>query len=295
APEGGVYITQIAATLKGLNVSAFERVWQRAVDRHTILRTAFVWNKVEKPLQIVGRQVKLPIEKQDWRHLSAPEQEARFEQYLSDDRRRGYELTRMPLMRLALFRVGEETYKFLWSHHHLLIDGWSGAVLLQEVFSMYEAFCRGQDPDLGRPRPYRDYIRWLQQRDLSQAEDYWRRTLEGFTAATPLDLGQAPDGVAGGDDYGQLRVSLSPATTARLKTIARENQLTMNTVAQGAWALLLHRYGNERDVVFGATVSGRPPDLEGVESMVGLFINTLPVRIRVSPEAKVLSWLQHLQ
>lgn len=296
APEEGIYITQFTCTLKNLDLSVFERVWQRVTDRHAVLRTAFAWNKVEKPLQIVGRQVKIPIERQDWRRLAEADQEVEFQSYLDEDRRRGYELSRMPLMRLALFQINDDRYKLLWSYHHLLMDGWSGSILLQEVFSLYEAYSKNHDFKLDPPRPYRDYIAWLQKRDLSQAEKYWRNALKGFTAPTPLEFGQTSQSdlsTAGG--YSEQRSSLSLAATSSLKNLAREHQLTINTFAQGVWALLLSRYSNEPEVLFGVTVSGRPSDLSGVESMVGLFINTLPARVQVTPEEGVLSWLKRLQ
>ena len=296
APESGVYVTQIGCTLKGLNVDAFERAWQRVLERHPILRTAFVWNNLEKPLQVVARKVKLPLALHDWRDLSPAEQAQGFQDQLIEDRRQGFKVTKPPLMRLSLFRIADDAYKFFWSHHHLLIDGWSGSVLLGEVFNFYEAYRSGQEIELPLPCPYRDYLAWLQKRSLSEAEAYWRRALKGFSTPTVIDLGQRDDASARQSPApGSRRALLSRSATAALKNLTRERQLTMNTVVAGAWALLLSAYGGERDVAFGATSSGRPPELPGVESMIGLFINTLPVRVQVRPEATVLSWLENLQ
>ncbi|HEY7494589.1 MAG TPA: condensation domain-containing protein, partial [Candidatus Tectomicrobia bacterium] len=296
APESGVYITQVTCTLEHLHVAALEHAWQQVVERHPILRTAFVWRRLDKPLQVVGRKAGVPLEQQDWRGLSATAQEERFQAYLQTDRRRGFTLSSAPLMRLALFQVAKGTYRFVWSHHHILLDGWSVHWLIKEVFTFYRAFCQGQQARLQPSRPYRDYIAWLQQQDMSEAERFWRRTLQGFTTPTPLGVDREPGSVTGQEEgSGEQRVRLSRATTTALRLLARQQQLTLSTLVQGAWALLLSRYSGEDDVVFGTVVSGRPGDLAEVESMVGLFINTLPVRVHASPEAALLPWLQQLQ
>jgi len=300
-PESGVYFEQLSCTLRGeLDVRAFQHAWQRVVDRHPILRTAFVWKNLERMLQVVHRRVELSWEEQDWRDLSAAEQETRREAFLRADRARGFDLSRAPLMRLALFRTADDAHTFVWSHHHILLDGWSLPLVLKEVLTFYEAFHQGQDLRLEQPRPYGDYIAWLQQGDLAQAEAFWRHELAGFTAPTPLvvDRPLQYEGKADVDHEGQtaeLEALLPVQTTAALQSLARQQALTMSTVVQGAWALLLSRYSGEDDVVFGATVSGRPADLQGVETMVGVFINTLPARVQVPSDGTVVDWLKTLQ
>jgi amino acid adenylation domain-containing protein len=297
AAEAGVYVVQITCQLSRLNVAAFEEAWQRAIERHAVLRTAFVWKKSERPLQVVARRISLPLRKYDWRALSTVQQQENFDSHCEADRLEGYNLNRPPLMRLRLFRIGDESYRFLWSHHHLILDGWSVAVLLKEVFTIYEGLSQGRHCHLPAVRPYSDYIAWLQQqRDSTSAGSYWQTYLQGFKAPTALPGARAT---------GWSRESASVSATAQrqfsreltggLQQLARSNRLTANTLVQGAWAILLSRYGGEEDVVFGATVSGRPAELVGVEQMVGLFINTLPVRVRVRGAAKVLQWLQRLQ
>ena len=296
AAEPGVYVTQLAFTLRGaMDVALFRRAWQQVAERHAIFRTAFGWKGLETPLQIVRRRVQLPWHGDDWRPLDPDEQDARLAAFLLEERRRGFDLSQAPLMRLALFQVAADAYQLVWSHHHLLLDGWSLTTILDEVFAGYEALASGAKHQLAQPRPYRDYIAWLQRQDLAQAETFWRRTLAGFTAATPLAVTrqQRP----GDDTAGPVthEVALASATTTALQALARQHGLTLNTMVQGAWALLLNRYSGEQDVVFGATMAGRPPDLDGVEAMVGLFINTLPVRVRVTPAASLLGWLADLQ
>jgi len=294
APETGVYFEQLRATLIGpLDRAAFERAWGRVVERHAVLRTAFSWKSLDRMLQIVHRQVALPIDYQDWRGAPEAERDARLEAYLQADRQRGFDLGRAPLLRLALLRLADDRHILVWSHHHLLLDGWSMPLLLKEVFAFYEAFRQGRDLALEPARPYRDYIAWLGQQDLGQAEAYWRRTLRGFTTPTPLVVDRP--GAAQPATAEERERRLSEPVTQALQTLARQRRLTLSTILQGAWALLLHRYSGEADVLFGATVSGRPPDLPGVEGMIGVFINTLPVRVRVRPEQPVVEWLQTLQ
>ncbi|BAS60155.1 amino acid adenylation domain protein (plasmid) [Leptolyngbya boryana NIES-2135] len=294
APESGVYVEQVSAELQGdLNIPAFEQAWQQVLDRHPILRSAFVWENVEKPLQVVGRQVHLPLMVHDWQKLTVADQQAKLEALRQAERMQGFELSKAPLMRLILIQQAAQQYHFLWSHHHLLLDGWSTSLVLQEVFVVYEATCQGQTLRLPKPRPYRDYIGWLQQQSLPEAETFWRQTLKGFTAPTPF--GVDVDHSTSAIQVGEYHTSLASETTTALQSLARQHQLTLNTLVQGAWALLLSRYSGESDVVFGTTVSGRPTTLPGAEAMVGLFINTLPVRVQVQSDRSLLPWLQQFQ
>ena len=299
APESGVYREQTSCSLKGnLNVSAFQQAWGQVVQRHPILRTAFYWEELSEPLQVVQRQVELSWEQRDWRGLSSLEQQGRLEAFLEADRARGFDLGQAPLMRCALLREAEDAYRFVLGFHHLLFDGWSLSLLLKEVLAFYEAYCRGRELRLESPRPYGDYIVWLQQQDLAQAEGFWREALRGMTAPTPLPIGRS-EGARLESRYAEqeLRVSaaLTAQLTAQLQGLARAHRLTLNTLVQGAWAVLLSRYSGEEEVVFGATVSGRSAELVGVEAMVGLFINTLPVRVEVPSQTSLLPWLQQLQ
>src|SRR5215510_5116520 len=286
-PKSGVYFEQLSCTLRGdLNISAFKRAWQHLMERHPALRTSFYWEDLDKPLQVVHTQVELPCEQQDWRGLTLSKQHERLETFLQIDRGQGFALDQAPLMRCALIQAAENIYHFIWSYHHLLVDGWCIPVILKEVFIFYTAFDQGQRVSLDSPRPYRDYILWLQQQDLSQAEAFWRQTLQGFTAPTALGVDRTMgDLSAQQEDYMEQRLQLSAATATALQSLARQHHLTLNILMQGAWALLLSRYSGDEDVVFGVTTSSRPTTLAGVESMVGLFINTLPARVHVSGEA----------
>ena len=297
SPDSGAYFEQSLFTILGnLNVSAFEDAWQRVMDRHSILRTSFLWEDLASPVQVVHRNVDLEISKHDWRNLSADERERKIQFFITTDRARDFVLSSAPLIRLALFRVADSEYRFLFSRHHLLLDRWSRALLLKDFFVIYDALAEGRQPSLEPPRPYGDYIAWIAQQDASAAEDFWRQSLSGFTEPTSFVVDQRSEHAIGaGKEYADRRIELSETATDNLQSFARQHRLTMNTLAQGAWALLLSRYSGAGDVVFGVTVAGRPASLLGVESMVGLFINTLPLRVQVPPTESVLIWLRDLQ
>ncbi len=287
-PEEDVYVVQFRFTLAGpLSPPALEDAWNRVLAQHPALRTSFHWEKIQAPSQVVHRKVTLPVEVHDLRGKAED-----LERFLADDRARGFDLTKAPLMRLAVLRTGAEEHVLVWTHHHLLLDGWSVGLVVGQVLALYEAAVRGESGDLKRARPFRDYIAWLRRQDLAAAECFWRGELAGFVSPTPLGS-SVP--LAGRTGYGDRSVRLAPAVTAALQTLAREHQLTLSTVVQGAWALLISRGSGEEDVLFGTTVAGRPAELPGVESIVGLFINTLPARIAVEPDAPLVSWLQRLQ
>jgi len=295
--DPGSYTEHVSCTLRGdLSISAFKKAWQQVVDRHPVLRTSFVWEGLAEPLQIVWCAAALPWQIDDWRQLAPAEQEARLSAFLRADHARGFSLSQPPLMRMALFQVAEDAYTFVWSHHHLLLDGWSLPLVFKEVASGYAAARDGRALQQAQPRPYRDYIAWLRGQDLAKAEAFWRRYLQGVTAPTSLGIDRSIGSAAADEErYLEQRHQLSQSETAVLQAFARRQGLTLNTLVQGAWALLLSRYGADTDVVFGVTVAGRPPELPGGELMVGNFINTLPVRVYLPPQALVLPWLHTLQ
>ncbi|HYG65159.1 MAG TPA: condensation domain-containing protein, partial [Thermoanaerobaculia bacterium] len=289
-PDAGQYVEQALCTLVGkLDPAALRRGWEAAVARHPVLRASFHWEEVERPVQVVYRQVEVPWREEDWRGLPEEAQAARFEALIDSDRRLGFDLGRPPLLRITLVRLGERTWRFLWSHHHLLLDGWSLARVLREVFAGYAGIA-GLPPS----RPYVDYIAWLETQDLAEAEAFWRQMLDGFTTPTPLPLSSTSP-VRGTPSYEERTLDLPLATQATMEEAARRAGVTLGTMTQAAWALLLARASGEEDVVFGTIVSGRPPHLRGSDAMVGLFINTLPVRVRIEESKELAAWLRGLQ
>jgi hypothetical protein len=303
-PDAGVYIDQFTCRVRGpLDVAAFERSWRRLLSRHPALRTAVHRLESERPLQAVFRRVELPIDRQDWRGLDPATRSERLAAYLRDDRRRGFDLERPPLLRLALMRLDDDLVQVVWTTHHLVFDGWCLPLLMDEVLAGYEAEVAGAPLALAPCRPFRDYIAWVAQQDLAPAETFWRRTLADVRSATPLGIDQpaAPEpgnghaGGVGGLKFAGCERSLDADTTARLVEVARAGRVTLAALVDGLWALLLARYSGRADVVFGVTVSGRPPALDGVESMVGVLINTIPLRVTVDEEATLLPWLRAVQ
>jgi len=280
SPGSGVYCVQFHGRLSGaLDRAAFARAWAAVIDRHPVLRTSFHWRELEKPVQTVWRHAAIAVQEADWRGLADTEQARRLEDFLLSDRQRGFALDQAPLLRIAVFHSGPDSWRFVLSVHHLLLDGWCVSLIFAEVMAFYAAYSSGGEaPRLGHPRPYRDFILWLQQQGPGEAD-----LREG---ADPGESQPASE---------QADRELSAPLTAALDDLARRHRLTLNTLVQGAWALHLARASGQREVVFGTTVAGRPPELAGSEAMIGLFINTLPLRVEVAPEMPLVDWLGRLQ
>ncbi len=313
APQTGVYVIQNGYQFNSkINISAFKKAWQQVINQHPILRTSFHWQQDREPFQVVHRQIELP-----WQELRLGDEETRrrgdeetggLGDWLEKDRKDGFNLSQAPLMRLSLIHLANNTYQFIWSCHHLILDGWSTALVLKQVLDSYQALCRDRNAwkesnrvvTLSPSRPYVDYVAWLRQQNLSEAKAYWQKTLQGFSSPTRIFPSsqrktQRPMGAAHASRTQEALLTISTTTTEALQVFAKQHKLTLNTIFQGAWALLLSRYSGENDVVFGATSSGRPPDLVGSELMVGLFINTLPVRVKITSDESLIAWLQKLQ
>ena len=292
--SSGVYIEQVICSWhENVNVSNFIQSWQRVVERHSILRTGFDWDDSHNLQQSVYKQVKLLIEQQDWQKFSLSQQSSQLNSYLQSDRQKGFNIAEVPLMRLALFQLAETDYKLVWTFHHALLDGRSIVILLKEVFSFYEVLCQNQELKLEPAHPYGNYIDWLGQQSLIEAEKFWKQQLQGFQAPTQLLVGTKSEVET--KSYNTQKIRLSQECTSALQDLAQENELTLNTLLQGAWALLLSRYSGQEDIVFGATRACRRSALKDMDSMVGLFINTLPVRVQVDFDKPLLPWLKELR
>ncbi|MCO7507597.1 non-ribosomal peptide synthetase, partial [Pseudomonas sp. VE 267-6A] len=279
------YITQMSLEIDGLDPVRFARAWQDAVDAHDILRTAFLWQPpLLQPLQAVLRQATLSFEVHDWRERDDLAQAVAA--LAGNERRRGFELGHAPLLRLHLVQSGAQRYHLIYTHHHILMDGWSNSQLLGEVLQRY---C-GQAPQVAVGN-YSDYIAWLQRQDRQRSEAFWGEQLRDLQEPTRLARVSTP----AGDGYANHYLTLQAVDTGRLQRFAREQKVTVNTLLQAAWLLLLQRYTGQACVAFGATVAGRPAELKGVEQHIGLFINTLPVVASPRPELTVGQWLQQVQ
>ncbi|MEA2563973.1 MAG: hypothetical protein QOH06_5477 [Acidobacteriota bacterium] len=293
APAADAYVMQPSWTLGGdLDPAALRRAWELIVQRHAVLRTSFHWEGMERPHQVVHREVDLPWAEEDLRGV--PERERRLEERRAADLRAGFDLQAPPLFRLLLVRLEDELWNLTWTQHHLLVDGWSFSQVLRELFAVYRALRRDESPLLPPAQPFRHYIEWLLRRDAGEAETFWRRELSGFAMPTSLGGSTALRHDFGG--RGRIEASLDEGSTAALVELTKRHRLTLNTFMQGVWALLLARRSGEEDVVFGVVVSGRSAaDLPGIETAVGPFINTIPLRARLAPGELLLPWLAGIQ
>src|SRR5687767_5554851 len=285
---GRAYQEQFPMLLHGeLFPDALERAFHALVARHGALRTGYVWEGVPQPLQFVLRQATAPFDHLDW--TSEPDWRAALAALLDADFRRGHDLKRPPLVRASLARIGDRRHLLLLAMHHVVSDGWSFPLMIDELHTLYRAELDGVPADLPPATRYRDYVQWLMGRDTAAAEAFWRRTLAGFTRPTPLPL---DNGAPSTEEVFCETLDVDAEVMARAQAFARGQGVTLNTLVQGAWALLLGRYAGTRDVVFGATVSGRPAELPGVERAVGLYINTVPVRVALDDGVAVGDWLR---
>ncbi len=276
-----------------LDFDVVERAWTWAFQRHAALRTCFAWKAVDRPLQVVLPRVPAGIQRLDWRGLGEAGEAERVAELFDQDRQRGFDFAKAPLSRLYLIDLTSHQ-RLVWSYHHILLDGWSRALVLAEVAVAYELLARGVEPNLEPPPPFEDYVQWLRRRDLAAAERFWRDGLAGFDQLTPLPTGDSPPSPRQGPGAQAVRL-LSQSVTAATQELASRARVTLSSVVHAGWALLLARHADRDDVVFGTVVSGRPPELAGVESMVGLFINTLPLRVRVTAGARIDAWLREVQ
>ncbi|MEE4185170.1 MAG: non-ribosomal peptide synthase/polyketide synthase, partial [Gammaproteobacteria bacterium] len=290
-----VYLARFRWRLSGdLDPALFAAAWQQAARRNPSLRASFAWEGLKTPVQIIHREPALELQTEDWSVLTPALQQQRLEELLAADQLDGFDFAVPPLMRLRLIRLGNADHHFIWTFHHAIIDGWSVPLVLQEVLGCYEALRAGTPFAAPERGAFRDYVGWLAEQDATAAATHWRAYLAGFTTATPVPLAQDLPGAAE-PDYAQLVTQLPATRVAALRALAADQRVTLNTLVQGAWGLLLAGFSGADDVVFGATTSGRPADMPGVASMVGLFLNTLPVRVRVAGDQTIAEWLAALQ
>ena len=279
-----------------LDAAALRRAWEGVVARHPILRTAFVSEGLDEPLQVVLHEAALPWQEEDASGLSEGAREDLLRASLADERERGFDLARPPLTRVRLVKLAEDTHHLLWSTHHLVVDGWSWPLIFRELSALYEEATGGRPARLERTCPYRDYVAWLAARPQGEAAGFWRHALEGMERPTPLELAPGPGGASDGSTaFTEERRQLSSDLTSRLVASARNLQLTLNTLVQGAWAALLAHHSGEDDVVFGAALSGRPPEVAGIEGMVGPCVTNTPVRVEVDRSQDLAGWLRYVQ
>ncbi|MEV6877478.1 amino acid adenylation domain-containing protein [Amycolatopsis sp. NPDC051128] len=274
--DSRAYVNQFTLVLAGItDPRALGKAWQQVVDRTPVLRSRIVWQDLDEPVQVVHRRATVPVD------YGQPPPEPTI-----------IDLNSFPLLHLTITALDDNRVELTWTSHHVLLDGWSTGLVLNDVYEHYAAIVGDGPPVLTARRPFRDYLRWLSEQDAAAAEQHWRAVLAGFDTPTPLPFDRQPREAHHTESTKAIESGIDAWD---LREMARRNGLTVNTVLQGAWALLLSRYSGESDVVFGTTVSGRPPELAGVESMVGMLINTIPTRVRVDGAQPIITWLRELQ
>jgi amino acid adenylation domain-containing protein len=296
SPAAGTYFNHFTCRLDGsFDIERFERAWQAAFARHAALRTLFTWEKRDRPLQIVRQRVELPFSILDWRKKDRATAEADLEAFLESDRNRGFELDAAPLSRIVLVRLDDDLAQMVWSFHHIVLDGWSVRLLIDEVMKDYHAASDGVDVARHRPS-FENFVSWRKNLDQPHSGVFWQDLLDGFTAPTTPEIRLRRDAtdMQQGRAGQQTSLTLGAEFSQQLRAFAQEQRVTLNTVLVAAWSILLSRYCDTRDVVFGATVSGRTGDLDDIDQVVGLLINTLPVRVQLDEEMKVAGLLREV-
>ncbi len=296
-PSSGAYFDQYSATLRGdIDFELMRAAWQGAVEQHAVLRTFFTWEKRDNPLQVVREKVEIPFEVVDLGVVSVEQQQARIAQYLKEDRREGFVLDQAPLVRVRYFKLTDDTARMVWSFHHLTLDGWSVRLILAEVKQRYHALVLKEPVAIEQAPTFEQFVAWQSQRESSGAKQYWSEYLKGFISPSTPRLANIEPST--NERALQTTLSLNAELGKRLAQFARDSRVTLNTLFVAAWGLVLSRYCDREDVVFGTTSAGRPPALAGIERTAGLFITTLPMRVNTAnnqPVSELLGAIQREQ
>ncbi|MBC8088879.1 MAG: amino acid adenylation domain-containing protein, partial [Phycisphaerae bacterium] len=296
APRSGVDIVQMVCSLpEQVDVSRLRTAWEQVSLRHDVLRTRFRWEGVAEPEQEVLDDASPMVTVLDWSSLSVPESDDAMREFLARDRTLGFDLASPPLQRVTMMRRGDDNWHMVWTFHHILMDGRSFPIVLREVFAEYEAAIEGTVVEPLPRRPFSDFVEWYTEQDFSGTEAFWRERMHGIPGPTPLPAAFHPTDESSSTGRGLHARLLDAQPTAALEQLARANGLTMNNVVQGAWSLLLARHSGESDVVFGATRACRKNTVAGADDIVGMFINTVPVRVTVRDDMPLVQWLGELR
>ncbi|QTL36672.1 non-ribosomal peptide synthetase [Pseudoalteromonas viridis] len=293
-PDESAYHEQVSCTIEGqLDVEKFKSAWQFLSDRHSVLRSVFAWKKSENPVQAVAREMEI-----EFNVLTVPQEstpESYWQQVLADDMDRGFELSKAPLTRFFLLQVDQQSWKFLWSHHHILLDGWSFGILMREFLESYEHLCvKGQLPELKPALQFKEFVHHLSRQNVNDSQAYWQRQLQGFATPSHLSIDKGVGIEEGGEEEYTLDTLVNKAASAKLHAWSKQSGVTLSTIVHAAWAKILASYCCSQDVLFGSTIAGRPPEISGIDEMVGICINTIPFRVQIPEQGTVSHWLTAL-
>lgn len=290
------YTEQFTCDVSNVDVKIFRESWNLLLKRHSILRTSFEYEEMGIPLQCVYREVTLPFEMLDYQHMNPADQQQAITAYLRADLARGLNYKEPPLMRITLLQTDKDKFHMLWTYHHILLDGWSMSVLLEELLQCYELLVNGKTVAGTEEDLYEDYIRYIERQDKDKEEQFWRKYMNGTEEGSLLPfITAAENRTKGVGVFQEELLVLDKEISARVEAYAKENGLTVNTLIQGVWAFILHGYTGKRDVTYGVITSGRPEQLREVERRVGLYINTLPLHTKIDYNADIVTWLADIQ
>ncbi|MGO1134465.1 surfactin non-ribosomal peptide synthetase SrfAC [Bacillus subtilis] len=293
-PGQSFYLEQITMKVKGsLNIKCLEESMNVIMDRYDVFRTVFIHEKVKRPVQVVLKKRQFQIEEIDLTHLTGSEQTAKINEYKEQDKIRGFDLTRDIPMRAAIFKKAEESFEWVWSYHHIILDGWCFGIVVQDLFKVYNALREQKPYSLPPVKPYKDYIKWLEKQDKQASLRYWREYLEDFEGQTTFAEQRKKQ--KDGYEPKELLFPLPEVETKAFTELAKSQHTTLSTALQAVWSVLISRYQQSGDLAFGTVVSGRPAEIKGVEHMVGLFINVVPRRVKLSEGITFNGLLKQLQ
>lgn len=273
----------------------FADAWVAVTAANAALRTSIHWEDLDKPVQVVHRDARMDVDMWDLRREPVGQRDVTLQLRLAEDRDRGFRLDEAPLMRVALARLGPTAHRMVISFHHIILDGWSLQAVFAQFTDAYARLAGGGRPALPATRPYRAFIEWLQAQEPASAQEYWRKVMADAPGRSGIGRAKADGAMQRPDDFGEVAFDVPRDAAEAMRAVCTAQHLTLNTLLQGAWAVTLGRFTGQDDIVFGVTVSGRPAEIGGVEDMIGLFINTVPLRARLSYDTPLSDWLATLQ
>ncbi|MBK8551803.1 MAG: amino acid adenylation domain-containing protein [Ignavibacteria bacterium] len=290
------YIEQLSCELINPDLEIISKSWNHLLKLHSILRSGFYYDAFRVPVQCVYSEAEMPVTILDFRDMNSELKSVVVEDYEKSDRRKGFDLKSAPLMRIGFIRMSDERYRMLWTSHHLLFDGWSMQILMEEFLSIYEQLSSGKELITKEEDKFEDYIKYLDRIDKFNQENYWREYMKSVERSTLLPfIRKTQLRTKGSGNYETVNLNFNETVTAKLEEYSQKNHITINTLMQGVWSYLLHRYTGNDDVVYGIVVSGRPEDLPGIEQRVGMYVNTIPLHAVFSKDMEAAQWLRDLQ
>ncbi len=295
-PNSRTDIDQIVCHLEEtIDTEILQKAWDEVILMHDSCRASFVWEDVDQPVQTITPNLTVPIEYFNWSSVDKEVLSENIKSFLKKDRQKGFVLSRAPLIRLNLIKAEDSDFYLIWTFHHILMDGRSHAIILNDVFSLYDSYCSGYKPKIGQLLPFRNFVDWLSKKDLKTSEDFWRKFLKGVNSPTNLLLKSIEHSDEEFSVPNEIELSLDEKISTILRDKAKQHEITLNTIIQGAWGFLLSNYCSGNDIIFGAARACRYSTIDGADSIVGLFMNVLPMRIKVEYNAELIPWLKSIR